>query len=88
MLLFAVRNKSHLIFLFEAVALSSLHLVDVLQKVSHSDSRVELPCVVGGAFAPTLMPRGASQQAAGLVHQTTSVTYTETDGFSDGHIFH
>ncbi len=58
----------HLIFLFKAVALGSLHLVDVLEKVSHSDGRVELPCVVGGAFTSTLVPRGASQQAAGLVH--------------------
>lgn len=58
----------HLIFLFKAIALGSLHLVDVLEKVSHSHSRVELPCVVGGAFASALMPRGASKEAAGLVH--------------------
>lgn len=58
----------HLIFLFKAVALGGLHLVDVLQEVGHSDSRVELSCVVGGTFASALVPRGASQQAAGLVH--------------------
>lgn len=65
---------SHLIFLFEAIALSSLHLVDVLEEVGHSDSRVELPCVVGGAFTSTLVPWGVSQQAAGFVHRATSIT--------------
>lgn len=58
----------HLIFLFKAVALGSLHLVDVLEEVGHSNSRVELSRVVGGAFTTTLVPRGASQQAAGLIH--------------------
>lgn len=58
----------HLIFLFKAVALGSLHLVDVLEEVSHSDGRVELPSVVGGAFTSALVPRGAPQQAAGLIH--------------------
>lgn len=37
---------SHLVLLFKAVALGSLHLVDVLEKVSHPDGGVELPCVV------------------------------------------
>lgn len=59
----------HLIFLFKAIALGSLHLVDVLEEVSYSDGRVELTCVVGGAFtATTLMPGGASQQTACLIH--------------------
>lgn len=58
----------HLIFLFKAVALGGLHLVNVLEEVGHSDGRVELSGVVGGTFTSTLVPRGASQQAAGLVH--------------------
>lgn len=61
-------SPPHLVLLFKAVALGSLHLVDVLEKVGHSHGRVELPCVVGGAFTSALVPRGASQQAAGLVH--------------------
>lgn len=63
-----VMSPCHLILLFKAVALGGLHLVNVLEKVSHSDGGVELPCVVRGAFTSTLVPRGASQQAAGLVH--------------------
>lgn len=36
------RPVSYLIFLFEPVALASLHLGDVLQQVSHSDGGLEL----------------------------------------------
>lgn len=68
----------YLILLFEAVALPRLHLVDVLEQVGHSDGRVELPRVVGGALASALVPRGASEQTAGFVHRTTSVTWTNT----------
>lgn len=58
---------AHLVLLFEAVAFGRLHLVDVLQEVGHSDGRVELPGVVGGALPATVAVRGTSQQAAGLV---------------------
>lgn len=73
----------HLIFLFKAVALGGLHLVNVLEEVGHSDGRVELSRVVGGTFTSTLVPRGASQQAAGLIHWTSSITWaTHTDTFT------
>lgn len=73
----------HLIFLFKAVALGCLHLVNVLEEVGHSDGRVELSRVVGGTFTSTLVPRGASQQAAGLVHWTSSITWAmHTDTFT------
>lgn len=65
---------THLVLLFEAVSLGGFHLVDVLQEVGHSDGGVELPRVVQRAFAPALMPRGAPQQAAGLVHQAAGFT--------------
>lgn len=63
----------HLILLLEAVALGCFHLVDVLEKVGHAHGRVQLPRVVGRALPPALVPRGASQQAAGLVHQAAGV---------------
>lgn len=66
----------YLVFLFEAIALPCLHLVDVLEQVCHSDGRVELPRVVGRALPSTLVPRGASEQTAGFIHRTTSVTWT------------
>lgn len=47
-LLSPVKKASpHLILLLEAVALSPLHLGDVLQQVSHSDGGLELPSGVG-----------------------------------------
>ena len=62
-----ITSEFHLILLFEAVALSGLHLVNVLEEVSYADGRMELSRVVGRAFTSTLTPRGASQQTAGLV---------------------
>lgn len=41
------KGSSHLILLLEAVALSPLHLGDVLQQVSHSDGGLELSPGVG-----------------------------------------
>lgn len=40
-------GSSHLILLFKSIALSSLHLGDVLQQVGHSDGWLELPPGVG-----------------------------------------
>lgn len=40
-------GSSHLILLFKSVALSSLHLGDVLQQVGHSDGWLELSPGVG-----------------------------------------
>lgn len=69
----SVKAPFHLVLLFEAVALGGFHLVDVLEKVGHAHGGVQLPRVVGRAFASALVPRGPSQQAAGLVHQATAV---------------
>lgn len=52
---------SHLIFLLEAISLSCLHLVDVLEEVSHPHSRVELTRVIRRAFPPTVTVGRASQ---------------------------
>lgn len=70
----SVSAPFHLVLLFEAVALGGFHLVDVLEEVGHAHGGVQLPRVVGRAFASTLVPWGASQQAAGLVHQATAIT--------------
>lgn len=67
----------HLILLFEPIALGRFHLVDVLEKVGHAHGRVQLPRVVGRAFASALVPRRPSQQAAGLVNQTSSIACDE-----------
>lgn len=74
----SVSAPFHLILLFEAVAFGGFHLVDVLEKVGHAHGRVQLPRVVGRAFASALVPRGASQQAAGLVHQATGIACDKT----------
>lgn len=39
-------HDCYLVLLFEAVPLSRLHLVDVLQEVGHSHSRVQLTRVI------------------------------------------
>lgn len=52
---------SYLILLFESVSLGRLHLVDVLQEVSHPDGRVELTRVIGRALPPTVAVGRASQ---------------------------
>lgn len=38
--------QAHLILLLEAIALSTLHLSDVLEEVCHTDSRVKLSSLV------------------------------------------
>lgn len=60
--------SSYLILLFEAISLSSLHLVDVLEEVCHPDRGVKLTRVVRRALPTTVASRGTTQQAAGLVH--------------------
>lgn len=66
---------SHLILLLEAVAFGRLHLVDVLEEVSHAHGGMQLPGVVRGPFAATLATRGAPEEAAGLVdHAAALVT--------------
>lgn len=60
-------HDCYLVLLFEAVPLSRLHLVDVLQEVGHSHSRVQLTRVIRRAFPAAVAVRRASQQAAGLV---------------------
>lgn len=52
---------SYLIFLFEAISLCCLHLVDVLEEVSHPHSRVELTRVIRRALPPTVTVGRASQ---------------------------
>ena len=55
----------HLILLLEAVSLAGLHLVDVLEEVSHAHRWVELTRVIGRALPPKEATRGgASQEAA------------------------
>lgn len=44
----------YLILLFETISLSCLHLVDVLEEVSHPYSRMELTRVIWRAFPPTV----------------------------------
>lgn len=65
---------SYLVLLFEAVPLCSFHLVDVLEKVGHAHSRVELTGVVGWALTPTLASRRTPQKTTGLVHWATLLT--------------
>lgn len=52
---------SYLIFLFEAVSFSRLHLVDVLEEVSHPHGRVELTRVVRRALPAAVAVGRASQ---------------------------
>lgn len=59
----------HLVLLFESIPLACLHLVDVLEQVCHSHSRVELPCVVWRTFSPAMPSGRTTQQAAGLVYR-------------------
>lgn len=59
-------GQAHLVLLLEAVALGCLHLVDVLQEVSHAYCRVKLSCVVWGALPAAWAPRRTPQEAAGL----------------------
>lgn len=66
-------GHAHLILLLEAIALGCLHLVDVLQKISHADRRVELPCVIRGALPTARAPRRTPQEAAGLSDTTASL---------------
>lgn len=66
-------GRAHLIFLLEAIALRCLHLVDMLQKVSHPYCGVQLSCVIWGALPATRAPRGAPQEAAGLGDPTASL---------------
>lgn len=66
-------GRAHLVLLLEAVALGCLHLVDVLQQVSHSYCRVKLPCVIRGALPATGAPRRAPQEATGLSDPTASL---------------
>lgn len=47
LLIHVSEGSSHLILLFKSIALSSLHLGDVLQQVGHSDGWLELPPGVG-----------------------------------------
>lgn len=61
------QRVSDLVFLFEAVSLGGLHLVDVLQEVSDPDGRVELTRVVWRTLPPTVAVRRAPQETAGLV---------------------
>lgn len=63
----------HLILLLEAVALSCLHLVDVLQEVGHTHRRMQLPRVVWGALPATRTLRRAPQEAAGLSDPTAAL---------------
>lgn len=53
--------------MFEAVSLGRLHLVDVLEEVSHPHRGVELARVVRRALPAAVAVGRAAQQAAGLV---------------------
>lgn len=70
----------YLILLLEAIAFRRLHLVDVLQEVGHAHGRVQLPRVVRGALAATLPPRGAPQEAAGLIDHTAALVTCTREG--------
>ena len=63
----------HLVLLLEAIALSRLHLVDVLQEVGHTHCRVQLPRVIRGALPAAGTPWRAPQEAAGLSDPTTAL---------------
>lgn len=81
-------GRAHLIFLLEAIALCCLHLVDMLQKVSHPYCRVQLSCVIRGALPATRAPRGAPQEAAGLGDPTASlVSCSQRKGNGLSHIY-
>lgn len=58
---FSLCPFSYLVLLFEAVSLGSLHLVDVLEEVSHPHSGVQLTRVIRRALPPTVTVRRASQ---------------------------
>lgn len=74
-------GRAHLIFLFEAIALRGLHLVDVLQEVGHPYCGVQLSCVIRGSLPATRAPRGAPQEAAGLGDPAASlVSWSQRKG--------
>jgi len=61
-------KRTHLVFLFEAVALGALHLRDVLEKIGHADGRMKLSRLIWDVHRLTLLV-GVSMrlnQAAGL----------------------
>lgn len=60
------RARAHLVFLLETVALSTLHLRDVLKQVCHPDGRVELPRLVRHISQLSLLVRVGLHQAAGV----------------------
>lgn len=66
-------GQAHLVLLLEAVALGCLHLIDMLQKVSHTDCRVELPGVIRRTLPAARAPGRTPQEAAGLGDTTASL---------------
>lgn len=81
------KGWAHLIFLLEAIALCCLHLVDMLQKVSHPYCGVQLSCVIWGALPATRAPRRAPQEAAGLGDPTAPlVSCSQRKGNGLSHI--
>ena len=69
---------AHLVLLLESVPLGGLHLVDVLQEVSHPHSRVQLTRVIRRALPATVALRRAAQQAARLVHRAALLGWKHT----------
>lgn len=63
---------AHLVFLLEAVALSTLHLRDVLKQVCYSDGGVKLPGLVGHVSRLALLVRVGLHQAAGVTGHRVS----------------
>ena len=68
---------SHLILLFEAIALGTLHLGDVLQEVGHTDRRMQLSSLVGNIHRlPLLEGVGVGlHQAAGIAGHRVGLVY-------------
>ena len=52
-----IHCQAYLILLLEAIALSTLHLSDVLEEVCHTDSWVKLPCLVRHVSSLALLVR-------------------------------
>lgn len=71
---------SYLVLLLEAVALSTLHLSDVLEEVGHTNGRVQLPRLIRDVDRLPLPQRVSVRlhQAAGVAAHVLALIYRET----------